>query len=439
MFSSFKEAEGFIFDIPKFAGKNEPELTKEFLRELGDISISIPTVHVAGTNGKGSVCAYLRAGLNRCGYSVGMFTSPHLVCIRERFMIDDVEITEEEFLDCANAVLSNLETFRERSGHKDYMPSFFEYLFFMAVIWFGAKKPDILILETGLGGRLDATNSISNPRVCAITEIGLDHMEYLGDTKDKIAHEKAGIIKPSAYTAFVSREESWSDVIRERALKVSKDYIEVSPSNINNLETTAQGIDFSFHYGYDNCALFSLPTKACYQAENASLAFSVLVLLNRCEDIAIDLDIAARGFADMAWQGRMEHVGKGLYLDGAHNADGMEAFLKSAGGILGESKGSLLFSMVSDKQVEEVGTMIARSGLFDRVYIGSLDTPRFAGLSRLKGIFEPYGDISVETFDSIGAAFDAMESDRNGKIGFAAGSLYLVGEIKALLAERGGL
>ncbi|MCR5278709.1 MAG: bifunctional folylpolyglutamate synthase/dihydrofolate synthase [Lachnospiraceae bacterium] len=435
MFNSFKEAEGYILDIPKFAGKNEPEVTKEFLQELGDISRSIPTVHVAGTNGKGSVCAYLRAGLMACGYRVGLFTSPHLVDIRERFCIDETMISKKEFTECANLVYERLEGFRSKTGRADYRPSFFEFLFFMGILWFCKKKPDFIILETGLGGRLDATNSISEPRVCVITEIGLDHMEYLGDTKELIAAEKAGIIKGSAYTAFVSRGENWSDVIRNKAKEVSKGFIEVSPENIKNFESTPQGIDFSFHYGYDNCALFSLNTKAVYQAENASLAYGALVLLDRFDDIRIDLPTSLGGFGRMVWEGRMEEVSRGLYLDGAHNEDGVKAFLASAGAILKDSKGSLLFSMVSDKQVETVGTMIADSGLFDRIYIGSLDTPRFAGTSRLTRVFEPYGQISVVSFASVKEAFERMESERGDRIGFVAGSLYLVGEVKAFLSE----
>lgn len=436
-FNSFSEAESFIFDIPRFSSKNEPELTAAFLKEIGDISKTIPTLHVAGTNGKGSVCAYLRAGLMKNGYSVGLFTSPHLVSVRERFALDLQMITEEEFLYCANAVFEKLEAFRSKSGREEYFPSFFEFLFFMSVIWFWKKKPDLIVFETGLGGRLDATNSISSPRVCVITEIGLDHMEYLGNTKDEIAFEKAGIIKPSAYTAFVSGDESWSDVILERAKAVSKGFMTVSAANIKNLETTPQGIDFSFHYGYDNCALFSLNTRAVYQAENASLAFSALLLLKEFDDITLDMDLSVSGFKDMVWEGRMERTAEGIYLDGAHNEDGIKAFLKSAGAILKGHKGSLVFSMVSDKQVETVGAKIARSGLFDRIYIGSLDTPRFAGIQRLCRVFEPYGGIQVSSFDSVPEAYEAMERELGDRIGFAAGSLYLVGEVKAFLMTRG--
>ena len=438
MFNSFSEAESFIFDIPRFSTKNGPGITKDFLNEIGDISRTIPTLHVAGTNGKGSVCAYLRAGLMKNGLSVGLFTSPHLVSVRERFSIDLDDISEEEFLECANILSEKLEAFRKTPGHGEYMPSFFEYLFFMAVIWFGKKKPDVIVLETGLGGRLDATNSVSSPRVCVITEIGLDHMEYLGDTKELIAAEKAGIIKPSAYTAFLMKDEPWSRVILERAEAVSAGFMAVSPQNIKNLETTAQGIDFSFHYGYDNCALFSLNTRAVYQAENASLAYAALVLLGRFKDISVDPSLSAEGFKDMVWHGRMEEVAKGIFLDGAHNEDGIEAFLESAGIILDGHKGSLVFSMVSDKQVELVGTRIAKSGLFDRIYIGSLDSPRFAGLPRLSRVFEPYGDITVRTFDSVAQAYTAMENSLGGNYGFVAGSLYLVGEVRAFLFERGG-
>ncbi len=434
MFNTFKEAESYIFDIPRFSGKNEPEVTKQFLNMLGDLSKEIPTVHVAGTNGKGSVCAYLRAGLLKAGLSVGLFTSPHLVSVCERFNYNGTDMTEEEFLECANKVAASLETFRSESGHREYHPSFFEYVFFMGIIWFWKKKPDVLILETGLGGRLDATNSVSDPRVCVITEIGFDHMEYLGDTKEQIAFEKAGIIKPSAYVAFVSKDPRADAVIEGRAKENSKGLIKVSPANIKNLETRPFGIDFSCQYGYDSCADFSLNTKAVYQVENASLAYAALMLLKR-SGVSFDLDSARAGFKEMVWPCRMEEALPGLFVDGAHNEDGIKAFLESASGLLAGKKGSLLFAMVADKQVETVGAAIADSGLFDRIYICRLDTPRFAGISRLSAVFDNREGISVETFETVSEAFSHMQADAGtDRYRFVAGSLYLAGEVRALLS-----
>ena len=434
MVHSYREAEAALLDIPKFASKNEPGVTREFLQTFGDLSETVPTIHVAGTNGKGSVCAYLRAGLNGAGLSVGLFTSPHLVCMRERFNIDGEDISEEDFTESFLEVRRHLDEFIKRPGREKYHPTFFEYLFFMAMVWFGKKKPDVLVLETGLGGRLDATNSIAAPRVCVITEIGFDHMEYLGDTKELIAGEKAGIIKKGAGVVFYDAGDGASSVIKSKAEEYGKSVIAVGPGNIKNLETTPRGIDFWVQYGYDNCAHFSLPVRALYQAANAALAYGALLLMGSYPDFKADPELMRRGFEKMVWPGRMEEAEPGLFLDGAHNEDGIRAFLDSVRAIA-PGKSSLLFSMVSDKQVELVGSLTAESGLFDTVYICKLDSPRFAGTERLKSVFDRYPEIAIKCFDTTAEALSAMRSEAGERNMFVAGSLYLVGEVKALLEK----
>jgi dihydrofolate synthase/folylpolyglutamate synthase len=434
MVQSYREAEACLLDIPKFASKNEPGVTREFLETFGDLSETVPTIHVAGTNGKGSVCAYLRAGLNNAGYSVGLFTSPHLVCMRERFNIDGEDISEEEFVDSFMEVRRHLEDFVKKPGREKYHPTFFEYLFFMAMVWFGKKKPDVLVLETGLGGRLDATNSIAAPRVCVITEIGFDHMEYLGDTKELIAGEKAGIIKKGAGVVFNDAGDGASEVIRRKAEELGRSAMAVGPGNIKNLETTPRGIDFWVQYGYDNCAHFSLPVRALYQAGNAALAYGALMQLNSFPDFSADPELMRKGFENMIWPGRMEEVEPGLFLDGAHNEDGIRAFLASVRAI-DPGKNRLLFSMVSDKQVELVGGLAADSGLFDTIYICKLDSPRFAGMQRLKSVFDKYPEIAIKRFDTAASALAAMKDEACGHNMFVVGSLYLVGEVKALLEK----
>lgn len=435
---NFKEAEAYIMDIPRFTSKNSQKATRAFLEKTGDLSLSIPTVHVAGTNGKGSVCAYLRAGLNAAGLSAGVFTSPHLVNIRERFAYNDEMITEEEFADSFNEVATMVEEFRkENAEYSEYHPTFFEYLFFMSMIWYGKRRPDVLILETGLGGRLDATNSISSPKVCVITEIGLDHMEYLGATKELIAGEKAGIIKEGVPVVVCEREDEPGclEVIKNKAREMNSECVPIGRKNIKNFKTTSVGIDFSIQSLYDNCADFSLYTRAYYQAENASLAYTAIELLKKNTGLLIDLCKVRNGFTNMKWPGRMEEVLPGLVIDGAHNEDGIKAFLESVSKD-GAGKRSLIYSAVSDKQIEVVAGHILASRLFDTIYVSVLSSYRAADLARLKNAFCNKGDTKIVFCDTIRECLDKSLKDSQGSVlRYVAGSLYLVGEVKELISS----
>ncbi len=426
MITTFKEAEEYILDIPRFGGKNTLEDTKEFLKACGDISKDIPTIHIAGTNGKGSVCALLRDTFIEAGYTPAVFTSPHLVNITERFTIGREEISEEEFLDCFQRVYELMQG--EPFASKGYHPSYFEYLFFMAVLWFKDKKPDVVILETGLGGRLDATNSIESPVLTIITEIGFDHTEYLGDTIEEIAFEKAGILKKNVPLVYMYKETS-SPVIEKRAKELDVKTFPVSKDYIKNLKVSTKGIDFSFESPYYENVNLSLKARALYQSENGAVAFCALNLLRTCDIFKISDDEIRRGFLSMYWPGRMEEISKNIFLDGAHNEDGIKAFLES----VAEDKAvarRLLFTAVSDKNVEKITKMIADSALFDHVYIAPLKSARAASVDRLVSAFERC-NVSVVTYESTVLAFKAMCTEKKPfETGYVAGSLYLVGEIK---------
>lgn len=186
---TWEEAEKYVFELPLHTKKNPFEVTKAFYQWMGEPGSGVPIVHVAGTNGKGSVCAYLNSIFSTAGYRVGVFTSPHLVDIRERFVLENSRIKQDVFARLLNTLLEQLKGYEDGAYH----PTFFETLFFLFMLWMEEEKPDCVILETGMGGRLDVTNVISHPAITVITRIGLDHCEYLGDTAEKIAQEKVCI------------------------------------------------------------------------------------------------------------------------------------------------------------------------------------------------------------------------------------------------------
>lgn len=429
---SHREAERYILDLPKFTKKNNVEDTGTFLKVLGSPEEEMKIIHVAGTNGKGSVCAYLCSMLAEGGYSVGMFTSPHLVEMRERFRTDKGLVTEEQFVWGFDYVMERLGEMRRLSGKPDYHPTFFELLFLMGMVIFRKEGVEYLILETGMGGRLDATNAVKNPVLTAITSIGYDHMEYLGDTIGEIAGEKAGILKQGVPVVFCDKRNGASAVIEERAQILGNQAIGVGEDDFFYSKLTNKSIDFSMHSLYYGYIRLKLATGALYQAENAAIAV-------RCmEQIPEGQHMTGKqieeGLRETFWEGRMEEILPGVYVDGAHNEDGIRAFTRSVeeDGCIG--KRYLLFSAVNDKNYGEMISILKGSKLFAEVAV--------AGIHNIRGA-EP--EMLLRHFDGMKCSFAAdVEQALNGMLTkkkekdfiYIAGSLYFVGEVKALVRRK---
>ncbi|OYP22036.1 tetrahydrofolate synthase, partial [Lachnotalea glycerini] len=213
---NYEEAVEYILNIPKFTKKNPMDNIKTLMKKLGNPEESMKVIHVAGTNGKGSVCAFLASILRQAGKTNAMFTSPHLIEINERFEINGKKVTNEVFTETFHIVINGVNQMIEE-GYSH--PTFFEFLFAMAMVIFKRAKVEYAILETGMGGRLDATNVIDKPVMTIITTIALDHMQILGDTIEEIAKEKAGIIKSNVVVVFDGTNEAASRVIEEIASK----------------------------------------------------------------------------------------------------------------------------------------------------------------------------------------------------------------------------
>ena len=437
---SIQECENFLNKVPSFTDKHSLEDTREFLDFLGSPEKNIPIIHVAGTNGKGSVCSYISSALVKADYSVGMFTSPHLVKLNERFAIDGKPIGEGVFVEVFIETLKRLEEF----GKEDYFPTYFELLFFAAMILYDVYPVDYLILETGLGGRLDATNVVENPILTVITEIGYDHMQYLGTTLEDIAYEKAGIIKPGVPVVYFDKRPESSEVIKQRALELDSRAIAVESRNIEDITLSRDDagnkfIAFSYNSLYDKYADLRLATEAQYQVENGAVAVTCLEILRDMGAKITELDIR-QGLLSAKWEGRMEEVRPGIYVDGAHNLDGIEAFLESVTPIECSGRKLLLFGIVGDKEYKDIIFRILKSKQFDAVYVATLATERTVSVSDLKIAFEDSKDelgiigLPIKYYSNVqDAVTDIITMRKSGDMVFAAGSLYLVGQIKALV------
>jgi len=430
---TFQSAWEYINGIPKFVKKNTMQDTVSFYEKLGSPGKGAKVIHVAGTNGKGSVCAYLQSVLTEAGYRVGMFTSPHLVDIRERIRIDRELISEDDF----RRMFAQVEKFID-GEERAYHPSYFEYLYFMAMLYFEEKKPDFVLLETGLGGRLDATNSYPSPVISIITEIGMDHMEYLGDTVEKIAEEKAGIVKKGVPLVYCAKKKTVSEIMEKFAKKAGCEAFPVRASEISLQKCNEKGIDFSYDCGYYEYSMFHLPKIALYQQENAALCIKALSVLQEKGEVKCTEEILRRGLEKAVWEGRMEEILPGFYVDGAHNADGMRAFIESVKKQAEVSvKGSgriLLYSALSDKLYEEAVEEILGAGLFEEIIVAKLQDKRAADVEKIAELF---GKEKVTVFRNVEEAFSfCLKKREEGYTVYAAGSLYLAGQIIGLIRRR---
>lgn len=429
---TYEEAAAYIEEIPKFTKKHTLEHTKTFLKRLGNPAVDRKIVHVAGTNGKGSVCAYLQAILMAEGKRTGFFTSPHLVSVNERIRVDNIQIDNETFLKMFRKVLKIVRQMVEDGIEH---PSYFEFLFGMGMTAFAETDVEYIILETGLGGRLDATNAIDNPALAIITSISLDHTAILGDTIEKIAGEKAGIIKPGVPVFFDGSSKKAAEVIKAKASELGVSCREVTKNAYEIQEVHRKYIAFSRRSAYDKDVIFQVPMCGCYQAMNAELALEASEYLLAGEEI--HMDRWKEALAELHWEGRMERVGAHITVDGAHNPGAMEAFVESVKALDESERGEmvLLFSAVSDKKYDQMIEYLCENLDVKAYVVTQIEDERGVSAEELADVFRRYTDRPVYCKERLEDAVRTAMNERGetGEI-YCLGSLYLVGMMKKLLA-----
>lgn len=429
----YREAVEYIEELPRFTRKHPLEHTKEFMKRLGNPAHGCKVIHVAGTNGKGSVCAYMRSILEAAGYRVALFSSPHLVCIRERFAADGEMVSEEDFLRAFLRIYDSLDWGAlEREEAEAYHPTYFEYLFFMAMVLFAQMRPDFCILETGVGGRLDATNSVAHKELAVITHISFDHVGVLGDTLGKIASEKAGILQAGAAAVWWNTCEETERVFRQRAEELGILADSVSENDYSFLNFKRKTIDFCVSTGYYKCITLKLNTIAAYQMENCALAIRAIEVLDQGKTVTAEH--IRRGVENFFWAGRMEELLPEVYVDGAHNVDGIRAFLETVARDGHQGTRTLLFGVAKDKGYGRMAEKLAESGLFQKAAATQVEGCHVMDMGRLAEIFGRNSGCALEEYESAAAAFRTLMKERKaGERIYVVGSLYLVGEIKELL------
>lgn len=420
----YSEIKAFLNDTPQYGETTGVERAGKLLELLGNPDKNLKIIHIAGTNGKGSVCSYIDDISKKSGYKTGLFTSPHLVTIRERIQVDGELISREDFTQYFNKVY-------ETARANNLKLAYFDFFFGAAMLYFDKCKVDYVVLETGLGGSLDATNAVHNPLCCVITTISLEHTAILGDTIKKIAEQKAGIIKQGVPVVYADDNEA-SGVIEDIAHSKNSYCYGVSPQQYQIIKNFNGCIDFSLHNEYyiNNC--LRLATPAIYQVENVSIAITVCRLLKHLYHIDIKDSAIVDSAGSHIWQGRMEKLTDNIYVDGAHNPQGIQSFVNSVNGMYADStdKAALLFSVVSDKNFEQMISILCGCKVFARIAITVTGGIRHLDKEYISAAFKRHTDIEVEVYDS---AKEAVLALKNEPMVFCTGSLYLVADIRKVL------
>ncbi|RHW33368.1 bifunctional folylpolyglutamate synthase/dihydrofolate synthase [Lysinibacillus yapensis] len=349
MFKTMEECTDFIFGLRASTYKGEPlEAVRAILDELDNPERQVKFIHFAGSNGKGSTLNATRAILMEQGYRVGAFISPHLERVNERITINHEQISDEDFLICANKVNEAIKT--KLNGQ---YPSFFEIMTVIACLYFAKQGVDLALMETGIGGRIDSTNVIV-PEVSVITTISLEHTEILGDTIEKIAFEKAGIIKKHKPVVVGVKQQEAVNVIKQKASESCSESYFLGKEIM--IENTRSGFPQVFDYFLGNHEIDKIPLamQGAHQIDNAALAITASLLFDPDIDAATIREALGRAM----WAGRFEQLDYKIILDGAHNSEGTKALIDTLKNVYPNKHYKFIYAALQDKDHEiSIGMM----------------------------------------------------------------------------------
>ncbi len=400
---TYSEAIAFLYDLRLFGAKFGLENTFKLASLFDNPHENLRFIHVAGTNGKGSTCAMLESIYRAAGLQVGLFTSPHLVSFRERIQVDRQLISKDEVVRLVGEMRDLLNQFPA-----EHFPTFFEVIAVMALRYFAEQKCDLVIWETGMGGRLDATNIVT-PLASVITNVQLDHQQWLGDTLEQIAAEKAGIIKPGVPVLTAADESTVLTVIEEAARRLNAPITEiVQPSRSQNVEMAA------------------LPLLGEHQKLNAVLALATVEILQK--QILVTEEKIRAGLATVSWPGRMQLIpkpsGKRVLLDGAHNVAGARVLCNALEEYFPGIRRTLILGVLQDKDWRHICDTL--SPLAVRLLLVPVQSERTANAGELAAACSAANPAAkVAVCESLS---EALESSADDNFVVIAGSLYLVGE-----------
>ncbi len=392
---NYRDALAWLYGSQTFGIKLGLDNTRSLLAAAGNPHKKLHFLHVAGTNGKGSTCAMLDAMMRADGLRVGLYTSPHLVDFRERIQLNGQMISE-------STVADGVTLLREASEGWDHAPTFFELATVLAAWWFDREGADYVVWETGMGGRLDATNAVT-PIVSVITPVGMDHQQWLGSTLAEIAAEKAGIIKPGVPVVSSVQAAAASDVLAARANEA--------------------GVPIRFVEHPWNDGPVALPGE--HQRWNAALAWAALDAAN----LVRNLDARRKGLSSVQWEGRFQRLANDIVLDGAHNPEAADVLVRTWREVFGSTKARLVFSAMRDKDTQML-LQILRNIADEILLVPVSGNPRTCSPEELRSMAEVAGFPQIHA-SSLEDALACVTAESCPVL--VTGSLFLVGEALAQL------
>ncbi|WP_281350748.1 bifunctional folylpolyglutamate synthase/dihydrofolate synthase [Metabacillus lacus] len=419
---NYSQAVNWIHSRLKFGIKPGLERMEWLMNQLGRPHTNILVVHIAGTNGKGSTLSFMRSILQEAGYSVGTFTSPYIETFNERISMNGIPVSDSEIAQLAAVMRPLVEKMEEELEES---PTEFEVITAMAFYYFGSvNKPDVLLLETGLGGRLDSTN-IAEPAVSVITNVGYDHMNILGDTISEIAAEKAGIIKKGIPVVTAAENREALTVIRQFAAKQQAPLYELG----NHFSAAAKSrgeYGEIFDYAAPSLQLTSLMTnmKGRHQVKNAALAIAALEVL----PLSLSEKEIREGIRQSSWSGRFEEIisTPKVIVDGAHNTEGINSLIDTVQRYYGDKIVHMIFSALKDKPYQEMISLLSEAS--DSITFTSFDFPRAETAENLFKAAKVQHKSFEEDWKKL--LLQKMETMREDDVLIVTGSLYFISEVR---------
>ena len=416
---TFSQTLEYLYGLEHFGISLGLENIEELCAACGNPEARLKVVHVAGSNGKGSTIAFLKTLLREHGLTVGVYSSPHLRHFSERIVIDDTAISEAEIVALT----------RELRPHAERIPrivTFFDFTTCMALLYFARKKPDIVLLETGLGGRLDATNVVARPLLTMITNIALEHEEFLGSTLLSVAAEKGGILKPGVPLVSGVRNRRVRKFFddRQRTLAAACEFL----GRDFRIRRRADGTFSYYGPGGSKLSGLRVPLPGRHQQENAALALRALEQLAVAELFEVDDDRVRRGLARVKWPGRFQKVAENpdIYLDGAHNPHGIRALEPELKRLSENRRLILIVGVMKDKRIDEMASRLLP--LADEVIVTRAPLDRACSPEFLAAKARAWCSRVQVTENVAESLARARRLAGPGDLIFLTGSLYCVGE-----------
>ena len=416
---NYSEVISIIENTRRFGTLTGYEVSKSILEQLGNPQSGIPFVHVAGTNGKGSTTAFLCKILEQTGKKIGMFTSPHLITFEERIRINGEYISKEDVTRLGNLLLETKFS---------VSPTMFDYCLAMAMLYFKEQQCDLMVIETGIGGRYDSTNALGIPEVAVITKIGFDHTAVLGNTIEEIAGEKAGIIKPGVSVVTSMQEPAAEGVLYDNFVKMNAvQYYKISHSDI--LYAKSLPMRMTGEYQLENAATAIAAAKILFEKWNGESSFEISE--NQQEEFI------KKGIAETFWKGRMEIVNEDPFfmIDGAHNGHGVHALSESLKALYPGEKFHFIMGVMADKDYEEMIEELLPLAI-DFVTVTpessrALQSEDLAECIQKKGVPARFVKNMEEAILPL-----LTQKDVTVEKTIAFGSLYFIGAIEAMLEKN---